>query len=177
MTKKGSKDPLVTALIRLLNKQPVSSKNRRTLQFPQQNRTQKTSVDDYEAIKKLWYEMYVHGQVPKDSSGEEQTREEWVALDKKDVEEVINLLSSDNLGNQQLGMERVGDILPFLLIGGFSQAEVIDYLKAKREAAVIALQTLTASQPELVDRPSEKKGPVLQSAQIQQSDTVSDKDE
>lgn len=177
ITKKGSKDPLITAIISLLNKQPVSGKNRRTLQFPQQNRTQKTSVDDYEAIKKLWYEMYIHGEVPKDSSGEEQTREEWVALDKKDVEEVINLLSSDNLGNQQLGMERVGDILPFLLIGGFSQAEVLDYLKAKKEAAVLAFQTLTVIKPELVDRPSEQKEPVLQSTHMQQSDTVSSNDE
>jgi len=51
-------------------------------------------------------------------------------------------LASSDPQNVKKGMESVGNILPFLLIGGFSQTEVIAYLKAKLEAAKTVLVDL-----------------------------------
>jgi len=33
----------------------------------------------------------------------------------------------------QQGMDQVSNLLPFLLVGGFSQTEIVDYLKAKQK--------------------------------------------
>jgi len=62
------------------------------------------------------------------------TREEWIGKESKDISDTINLLSSPDDKQGKLGMEKVGDILPFLLLGGFSKDEIIGYLKAKLEA-------------------------------------------
>ena len=43
-------------------------------------------------------------------------------------------------------MEEVGAILPFLLIGGFAQTEVIAYLKAKLEAAKTVVSEMDKQQ-------------------------------
>ena len=46
------------------------------------------------------------------------------------------------------GMEAVGAILPFLLIGGFAQTEVIAYLKAKIEAAKAVTEEISKKEEE-----------------------------
>lgn len=54
----------------------------------------------------------------------------------------------------------VSKILPFLLIGGFSQQEVVAYLKAKQEAGKQTLSELENKQDEentLLDRTTEQK--------------------
>jgi hypothetical protein len=45
-------------------------------------------------------------------------------------------------------METVGAILPFLLVGGFSQTEVIAYLKAKLEAAKAVKEEISKKEEE-----------------------------
>ena len=103
--------------------------------FPVVNRVQSVSLDDYEAVKKMWVENYQKLDPPKSVGSKEKNRKEWVMSDINKITETINLLVSTDPQNVKKGMESVGTILPFLLIGGFSQTEVIAYLKAKLEAA------------------------------------------
>jgi hypothetical protein len=142
---KSSSDPFSKLLLKLLS-QPAkkSTTGLKIERFPRENRIQKVSLDDYEEVKQMLYEMYLHGIVPPDKTGKEQSRIDWITEEKQQVEEVVNLLSSDDMSNVQLGMTKVNQILPFLLLGGFSQNEVLQYLKAKQEAAILAIQSLKA---------------------------------
>ncbi|PIZ97701.1 MAG: hypothetical protein COX78_04325, partial [Candidatus Levybacteria bacterium CG_4_10_14_0_2_um_filter_35_8] len=72
----------------------------------------------------------------------------WINNDVNKITEAINLLVSTDPQNVKKGMESVGNILPFLLIGGFSQTEVIAYLKAKLEAAKSIVGKLKQNQEE-----------------------------
>ncbi|HZJ18462.1 MAG TPA: hypothetical protein VFD45_02485 [Patescibacteria group bacterium] len=111
--------------------------------FPVANRVQQVSLDDYEAVKKMWEENYESLEPPK-----QQQRSEWANTDIEKISETINLLSSEDPQNVNKGMESVGNILPFLLIGGFSQTEVVAYLKAKLEAAKFVVLKLNSKQEE-----------------------------
>ena len=111
--------------------------------FPVSNRVQQVSLDDYEAVRKMWEENYETLEPPK-----QQQRAEWINGDVEKITETVNLLSSQDPQNVNKGMEAVGNILPFLLIGGFSQTEVVAYLKAKLEAAKSVAGKLRSKQEE-----------------------------
>ncbi len=115
--------------------------------FPVVNRVQSVNLDDYESVKKLWVENYQKLEPPK-ALGKERNRKEWISSDVDKITETINLLVSTDPQNVKKGMESVGSILPFLLIGGFSQTEVIAYLKAKLEAAKEVLSGLSSKEEE-----------------------------
>lgn len=152
LTKSGN-DPFVTLLLELLKTRTNKSATRFSpsgVRLPKQNRVQPVSIEDYEAIKRMLYDMYLHSNVPLTTDGKDQTRQEWIISEKKITEQALSLLSSDDQANNEEGLELVKDVLPFLLLGGFSQSEVIEYLKAKIAAATDALQTLAESnQPEI----------------------------
>jgi hypothetical protein len=116
--------------------------------FPVVNRVQAVNIDDYEAVKKIWTENYHNLEVPKVLEGKTRNREQWVKEDMGKIDETINLLASADTKNVNKGMEEVGAILPFLLIGGFSQTEVIAYLKAKLEAAKTVSLEITKKEEE-----------------------------
>ncbi len=103
--------------------------------FPVVNRVQSVNLDDYEAVRKMWVENYQKLEPPKTAGNKHINRKQWVNSDIDKITETINLLVSADPLKVKKGMESVGTILPFLLIGGFSQTEVIAYLKAKLEAA------------------------------------------
>ncbi|MCL4386804.1 hypothetical protein M1307_00215, partial [Patescibacteria group bacterium] len=111
--------------------------------FPVVNRVQQVSLDDYESVKKMWIENYQKLDAPAQTS-----RKEWVASDIEKINQAVNYLASSDSQNVKKGMESVGNILPFLLIGGFSQTEVIAYLKAKLEAAKTVLADLSKKDEE-----------------------------
>ncbi len=138
---KGNK--VAEEILDSLAKPQVKTRKFGSFALPRQNRVQQVTLDDYEAVKKLWYEIYLQSDVPKNGEAV-QTREEWIKSDQKAIQRVINLLSSEIEEENALGMEMVKDILPFLFIGGFSNDEVIGYLKAKLEAGSMALETLKA---------------------------------
>ncbi|MCL5434989.1 MAG: hypothetical protein M1405_01230 [Patescibacteria group bacterium] len=103
--------------------------------FPVVNRVQSVNLDDYEAVRKMWVENYQKLEPPKTVGNKQVNRKQWVNSDIQKITETINLLVSADPLKVKKGMQSVGTILPFLLIGGFSQTEVIAYLKAKLEAA------------------------------------------
>lgn len=116
--------------------------------FPTANRVQQVSLDDYEAVKKMWKENYQKLEPPKNINGIELNRKEWIKQEIGVITQTINYLSSNNQQKINQGMEMVSKILPFLLIGGFSNEEVIAYLKAKLEAAKGTLEEMEKQQEE-----------------------------
>ncbi len=106
--------------------------------LPAVNQIQTVSFDDYEAVKSLWLENYQQIDVPEKYSN----RRSWIEDDGKAVSLAITLLSSPDPTKVREGITSVASILPFLLIGGFSQTEVIAYLKAKQAAGKGALEEL-----------------------------------
>lgn len=134
--KKG--DPLASAVLKAIESQSAAS-----AQLPSVNRVQAVSLDDYEAVKKMWKENYQKLEPPQG-----QERNAWIQKDQQKIGETINLLSSPDSQKQKQGMEMVGNILPFLLIGGFSKTEVIAYLKAKQEAGKDVLEVSKAKEEE-----------------------------
>ena len=69
------------------------------------------------------------------SDGRPQDKKTWLKQEIRKIPEVIDLLLSGDPEKVKKGKEMVNKILPFLLLGGFSLAEIVAYLKAKLEAA------------------------------------------
>ncbi len=116
--------------------------------FPIANRVQSVSFEDYESVKKIWQENYRKLEPPKTIDGQQRSRRDWAMNDIDKINKTINLLVSSDPQNVSKGMDEVGTILPFLLIGGFSQTEVAAYLKAKLEAAKTVVSELDKQQNE-----------------------------
>ena len=108
-------------------------------QFPEANRVQQVNLDDYEQVKKLWTENYRKLEPPPGPDGRPRTKKQWLMDEIKKIPEVIDLLLSGDPEKVKKGKEMVNKILPFLLLGGFSLAEIIAYLKAKLEAAKLVM--------------------------------------
>lgn len=103
--------------------------------LPTVNKVQQVSLEDYEEVRKMWVETYQSSEPPTDLAGKQANREEWIKGDIDKINQAITLLSSIDPSRSQEGMDMVSNILPFLMVGGFSKTEVIAYLKAKLEAA------------------------------------------
>ena len=109
--------------------------NVKDIKLPQSNQVQQVSIEEYEDVKKMWMENYQNMETPIGPNGLPTEKHQFLQQDIDNITETINLLSSENQEQVDKGMERVANILPFLLLGGFSKTEVISYLKAKLEAA------------------------------------------
>lgn len=105
------------------------------IKLPQTNQVQQVSIEEYEEVRKMWTENYQNMDAPVGPNGTPMDKHAFIQQDIEKIMETINLLSSDNQDNVNRGMEQVANILPFLLIGGFTKTEVVSYLKAKLEAA------------------------------------------
>lgn len=109
------------------------------VKLPTVNKVQQVSIEEYEEVKKMWEENYHTMDAPKSIDGKVTDKESWIKSDGEKITETINLLSSVDQQNVDKGMEMVANILPFLLVGGFSKTEVVAYLKAKLEAGKTVL--------------------------------------
>lgn len=126
--------------------------------IPQVNRVQQVNLDDYEEIKKTWIENYRNIDPPVGPDGKPMARKEWLKQEVGKIPEVIDLLLSGDPQNVEKGMQMVSNILPFLLLGGFSKQEIIAYLKAKLEAAKQVMNEVL--QVEKTEEEEESKVPV-----------------
>jgi hypothetical protein len=103
--------------------------------IPENNEVQQVNLDDYEEVKKTWEENYRNLETPEGPGGQPQTRSQWLKAEVAQIPQIIDMLLSGDPQIQQQGMQKVSQVLPFLLLGGFSKAEIVSYLKAKLEAA------------------------------------------
>ncbi len=124
------------------------------------------SVEDYEEVKNMWGNHYRLSEVP--TSDTIKTRERWLKEDVQRLTNTLNLLTSLNPKDRERGMKEIASILPFLLLGGFSETETVIYLKAKLQAAKEVLtqleekekikeEVLKEEEETLVEAPIEEK--------------------
>ena len=99
---------------------------------PQTNRIQEVRNEDYLAVKDMWKENYHNLEVPDGMAG---SRTDWIKDDIENIDDIVSKLSSTDQEKVSQGLQEVSNILPFLMVGGFSQTEIIAYLKAKQDAA------------------------------------------
>lgn len=100
----------------------------------------KVTVDDYEEVKTMWLNHYRQGVIPQ--SEKVKSRLTWIQMDIKTITNALNLLDAKQAEMREEGVKEVEKILPFLLLGGFSNEETLVYLKAKLEAGKQALVEL-----------------------------------
>jgi hypothetical protein len=120
---------------------------------PSDNRVQTVTKEDYEEIKKMWEENYRTLPVPLGFNDNKEGRIEWIQKDSEEIQATIDLLQSPDTEKKNEGLKKVGTILPFLLLGGFSYQEIVAYLNVKLEAAKTVLIELKqgAEKEEKVD--------------------------
>lgn len=140
--KKGNS--LATSIL----KSSEEEKPKQQVVLPQVNHVQQVSLEDYEQVRNLWVENYQKIEPPQDLSGNQLERREWIKSDIDKIAEAVYLLSSVDADKVNNGMNMVSNILPFLLVGGFSKTEVIAYLKAKMEAGKSVLSNLSQKEEE-----------------------------
>ncbi len=155
ITAKTQNNPVVTSIMSLIPPKGASvTQAASPIKLPETNRVQSVSVEDYEAVKKIWQDSYKTVAFPQED-GKVTDRKDWIEQDMHEITDTIALLSSTESEKQQAGMKKVSEILPFLLIGGFSESEVTTYLKAKLEAAKMVSSELDEKEQEegsLLDR-------------------------
>ncbi len=151
---------IYSLLVKQRQQKPNTSLIKKDVSFPVVNRVQNVSLEDYEAVKKIWKENYENLDEPI-RQGQKVPKAQFISQDIEEITEAINLLSSPVNEKRQEGMKKVSGILPFLLIGGFSQTEIVGYLKAKQEAAKDVLEDVDKKEQEeeskLPARRDEKK--------------------
>lgn len=91
------------------------------------------SVEDYEDVKKMWLKHYRGAPIP--VSENIKNRRDWLGEEEHKLTNISHLLSSPDQKLRHEGFEKVSGILPFMLLGGFTDLEVLTYVKAKLEAA------------------------------------------
>ena len=115
-----------------------------TINLPKTNQVQTVSFDDYETVKSLWLENYQQSDIPTQNSN----RKEWIENDVQTISRAVTLLSSTDTTKVNEALASISDIVPFFLIGGFSQEEIMAYLKAKLTAAKLALSEIVKKDEE-----------------------------
>ncbi|MGE5042074.1 MAG: hypothetical protein ACM3IJ_04175 [Candidatus Levyibacteriota bacterium] len=152
VTEKQKGNPLATSILSAANTTSAQAKphvmpgqkstftSTANMNLPTVNKVQQVSIEDYEEVKKMWLDTYQGTTPPPDLSGKVPSKEEWIKGDIDKINQAITLLNSVDPVRNKEGMDMVANILPFLMIGGFSRTEVVAYLKAKLEAAKSALQ-------------------------------------
>lgn len=171
---KASGDPTMAQVATLVDKEQQKTMIDQTKAFPVVNRVQSVSLDDYESVKKMWQENYQNLDVPQSITGVNRDRKAWVKDDIVKITEAIDLLLMSDPQEVKKGMEMVGGILPFLLIGGFSQAEVISYLKAKLEAAKSTMTDLEKEQEKEDTLMDTKTGKIEEKKEMTQEVALND---
>ena len=99
------------------------------------------SLDEYEEIKQLWMNHYLHGEIP--VSETIKTREDWIEHDMVTIENTLNKLISENEEIRAEGLKQVADSIPFFVLANMSMQDIAVYLKAKRSAAKEVKELLT----------------------------------
>ncbi|MCJ7740444.1 hypothetical protein MUP32_03965 [Candidatus Microgenomates bacterium] len=90
------------------------------------------SLEDYEEVRKMWLNHYRQSPVP--VSETIKNRQQWLSEETKKMTNISHHLTSIDPKLKQKGIEEVSEILPFMILGGFSDAEIVTYVKAKLEA-------------------------------------------
>lgn len=106
------------------------------------NDVQTVEAKDFEKVRDEW-EKYYEAMRPKPTpNNPNTTRSQFLQKEIDDISEIISLLKSTDKEKIKLGMQKIKNLLPVLLAGGFSQNEVVAYLTAKKTAAQNVLKKI-----------------------------------
>lgn len=119
-------------VVQIINDLPKMAQAVKPRIAPRPVKAPTVTIEDYEEVKGMWVSHYKEAEVP--VSERIKTREDWISEDIKNLTNTINLLGSPAPSLKKKGLEQVSSILPFILLGGFSDLETMTYLKAKLEA-------------------------------------------
>ncbi len=112
------------------------------------------SIEDYEAVKKMWQQHYEKGEVP--VSENIQSRDQWLNHDIVFITNVLNKLLSESEEIRRDGLDDLEYILPIFMINNFKGDEILVYLKAKLEAAKL-VQEERQKEKEITQKLKEKE--------------------
>jgi hypothetical protein len=101
-------------------------------------------LEEYEEVKEMWVNHYRLSEVP--VSEKIKSRRAWLEHDVKTIQNAIDKISSVVPDIKKEGFDEVAGILPFLLLGEFSEEQTLAYLKAKLSAAKQVLKELLAEE-------------------------------
>jgi hypothetical protein len=102
-------------------------------------------------LQQSWEKYYLEAPVP--ISDTVKTRIDWVKKEFSLLEETLqNILSSDETKKAE-GFKKVGELLPFILLGNFDNAQISKYLLAKLNAAEVVLDKIEQPEEDLVSVP------------------------
>lgn len=141
-----------------------------TVALPSANTLQQVSKEEFDEVKSLWKENYTNLEVPQGMAG---TRADWIKDDIAKIDSTVGLLTSDNPENVKKGVDEVSNILPFLLMGGYSQTEIVAYLNAKQEAAKEVLQDITTEEESKVSVSTNEQTTAVKTMSVSATDMTS----
>ena len=141
-----------------------------TVALPSANTLQQVSKEEFDEVKSLWKENYTNLEVPQGMAG---TRADWIKDDIAKIDSTVGLLTSDNPENVKKGVDEVSNILPFLLMGGYSQTEIVAYLNAKQEAAKEVLQDITTEEESKVSVSTNEQATAVKTMSVSATDMTS----
>lgn len=124
-----------------------------------EERVAEVSLEDYEQVKKMWLNNYRHTELPGDLEVKE--RSDWVKKEVQTITTALERLSSADEDVKEEGLKMLSGILPFILMGDFSEREIIVYLKSKLEAAKQVLEEILAGR-KVEEMPEEVLVPIAE---------------
>jgi ATP-dependent Clp protease ATP-binding subunit ClpC len=129
-----------TADVILLAVQSLKAEKPATVPLPSVNGIQVVTEDEFDEVKAIWQENYLD----MESTGNSvETQIDWVKKESEDIQDMIKLLTSKEPKDKDSALHELVHILPVFLVGGFTEEEVIAYLRAKEAGATAALESLT----------------------------------
>lgn len=137
----GKGNPVASSIIEATKKAEEAT-------LPEENQVQTVNLEDYEEVKKTWVANYRNLEPPLGPDGQPLKKEEWLKSEIAQIPVATNLLISSQQDQVNQGKKLVSKILPFLLLGGFSKAEIVAYLKAKQQAAKQVLSEISQTAKE-----------------------------
>lgn len=103
--------------------------------FPMANDVQVVTETEFEEARQIWEENYQQLITPPVDA----TQVEWIIDDLQRSEKLMQQLMMNNTSEEQQALRELPNILPFILLGGFTKEEMLRYLSIKIEAARNAL--------------------------------------
>jgi ATP-dependent Clp protease ATP-binding subunit ClpC len=129
-----------TADVILLAVQSLKTEKPDTVSLPTVNGVQVVTDEEFDEVKTIWLENYLD----LDATGNSiESQIDWVKKESDAIQDMIRLLTSNEPKNKEQALHEIVHILPVFLIGGFTEDEVIAYLRAKDAGAIAALESLT----------------------------------
>lgn len=108
--------------------------------LPSVNGIQVVSEDEFDEVKAIWQENYLDLESTGNTT---ESQIDWLKKESEATQNMIKLFISPSPEDKDKAFREMVNILPVLLLGGFTEEEVLAYLRAKEEAAKNALETLT----------------------------------